>query len=47
VTVERPVNAGLPVQVDVGMADAVVPEPDWLEHQELRDDPVSGGELHF
>ena len=32
VTIEaRLGNARLPVQVDVGIGDAVVPEPDWLE----------------
>ena len=32
-------NARLYVQIDVGMGDAVVPEPDWLEYPALLDFP--------
>jgi hypothetical protein len=40
VTIEaRLGNARLPVQVDVGVGDAVVPEPDWLEYPALLDLP--------
>jgi predicted nucleotidyltransferase component of viral defense system len=40
VTIEaRLGNARLPVQVDVGIGDAVVPEPDWLEYPTLLDLP--------
>jgi predicted nucleotidyltransferase component of viral defense system len=33
-------NARLHVQVDVGIGDAVVPEPDWLEYPSLLDFPM-------
>ena len=40
VTIEaRLGNARLPVQVDVGVGDAVVPEPDWLDYPALLDLP--------
>jgi hypothetical protein len=40
VTIEaRLGNAGLPVQIDVGVGDAVVPEPDWLDYPALLDLP--------
>jgi predicted nucleotidyltransferase component of viral defense system len=32
-------NARLPVQVDVGIGDAVMPEPEWLEYPGLLDLP--------
>jgi hypothetical protein len=33
-------SARLHVQVDVGIGDAVVPEPEWLEYPSLLDFPM-------